>query len=208
MIVINDSILLKKLLTNRKISCYFESDNLNFKLIKYEKEEILNSPLKPLKNFLFVVEGKIKVYGLRNDGSIYTVDMADSQAVLGDVEFCSNTVSPFFVEAIEDVLCIALSIEENRFVLEHDTKFLRFLLTRTVNKMVLLSKLDLVSQSLEEKVLLYLRDIQPDHTMHGINSAVVYLHCSRRQLQRVLKKMCDDKKIEKIKKGTYILAEY
>ena len=40
----------------------------------------------------------------------------------------------------------------------------------------------------------------------GMESATLQLRCSRRQLQRVLKKLCLQGKIEKVGKGRYRLA--
>ena len=62
-------------------------------------------------------------------------------------------------------------------------------------------------RSVEERVLTFLRDIQPDHTLHGINRGLMQFHCSRRQLQRVIKRLCDEGKLRKLKKGVYILLE-
>ena len=65
--------------------------------------------------------------------------------------------------------------------------------------------MDVTVQTLEEKVLLYLRKIQLNHEISSVTQALQPLHCSRRHLQRVLKKLCDEGLIIKTGRGTYKL---
>lgn len=58
----------------------------------------------------------------------------------------------------------------------------------------------------EEKLLEYLK-WQPEHTLHHLEPACVQMHCSRRQLQRVLKELCGSGKVVKVGRGEYALAE-
>ena len=67
----------------------------------------------------------------------------------------------------------------------------------------MMAKIELAVQTLEEKVLLYLNEIWPSHQITSVNAAMVSLHCSRRQLQRVLKKLCDEGVLEKNGRGSY-----
>ena len=67
--------------------------------------------------------------------------------------------------------------------------------------------MDIARQTLKEKVLLYLEKEAPDQTIHSVNEAVIFLHCSRRQIQRVLKKLCEEGKLQKLGRGCYRLAE-
>ena len=43
----------------------------------------------------------------------------------------------------------------------------------------------------------------PAFELNGIEAAVLQLRCSRRQLQRVLKKLCETGQVEKTGKGRY-----
>lgn len=61
--------------------------------------------------------------------------------------------------------------------------------------------------TLEEKVLLYVRKMQPEHEIRSVNETMQFLHCSRRQLQRVLKKLCEDELLVKTNRGHYRLNE-
>ena len=61
------------------------------------------------------------------------------------------------------------------------------------------------AQTLEEKVLFFLQKVQTSHEISSVNNALQPLHCSRRQLQRVLKKLCDEGRLVKTGRGRYRL---
>ena len=204
---INDPIRLERLMEEKNILSHFESRGMDFRLVIYQKGEFLSSPENPLKDLLFVVNGRMKIYGLREDGSVLSVSMTDDEdAFLGDMEFVGRDYPALYSEAVEEVICVALPIEDNRGVLEKDSVFLMYLLRSMAQKILTFTMFRHSSQSLEDKVMIYLRDIQPDHTLHGINTGMMQLHCSRRQLQRVVKKLCEDEKLKKIGKGKYKLT--
>ena len=162
------------------------------RLLQFEKEELLNHPLRPQEQFLIVAEGSVAIYDLSEDGGIRYVSRTGTGTLLGDVEFCGADGGAFYTGAAERVLCLAIPFAENRETLEDDPVFLQF-------------ALDVTMQTLEEKLLLYLDKMQPDHTIHSVNETVIAMHCSRRQLQRVLKTLCEDGRLEKTGKGQYRL---
>lgn len=176
------------------------------RLLQFEKGELLNRPLRPLEQFLIVAEGRVAIYDLSEDGGIRYVSKAGKGTLLGDVEFCGADSRAFYTEAAERVLCLALPFAENREALENDPVFLRFALRQLAQKLTL-STMDVTLQTLEEKVLLYLEKVQPEHKIHSVNETVIALHCSRRQLQRVLKTLCAGGQLEKTGKGQYQLKQ-
>ena len=56
-------------------------------------------------------------------------------------------------------------------------------------------------------MLFFLKKVQADHAISSVNQAMQALHCSRRQLQRVLKKLCDEGLVVKTGRGHYRLRE-
>ena len=62
------------------------------------------------------------------------------------------------------------------------------------------------AQPVEEKLVAFLRDLQPDHILHGMGPAIMQLRCSRSQLQRVVRKLCAEGVLEKLGKGEYRLV--
>ena len=185
----------------------FDTPNLPFILFQYEKHELIASPVARLKYLLFVVEGTIDVFGIRHDGGFFPVNSVSEGMILGNFEFFSENNTPFYVEAKTDTLCLALSIPENKAVLDQDVQFLHTLIQSFFVTYRLLADIDLPAQSLEERVLLYLKNIAPEHRLDSISSGVMQLRCSRRQLQRVVKKLCEEGRLVKIGKGKYKLSQ-
>ena len=177
------------------------------KLVEFEKGEILNGPLRPISRFYIIVKGSVSIYNLTEDGSIRYIAKAASGTLLGDVEFSGEGNQSFYIEAAETVLCLAMPFRENQAILENDPVFLRFVLGQLAGKLSLSAVITASAQTLEEKVLFFLRKVQADHKISSVNHALQLLHCSRRQLQRVLKKLCDEDLIVKTGRGCYRLRE-
>ena len=174
-------------------------------LYQYQKGEQITSPNKNLDSILFVVDGTIRIYGLRRDGAISPVNQQNAPIILGDMEFSTHEKSKFFAEAVTDVICVALPIKQHEKQLHCDILFLHTLLHSYAKKMQLFTMIDALAETIEERVLLYLKDFSPTHELIGIEAAILQLRCSRRQLQRVLQKLCAEGKVEKIGKGRYRL---
>ena len=85
--------------------------------------------------------------------------------------------------------------------------YLRFVLRQLAGKLSLSAVMTVSAQTLEEKVLIFLRKVQADHTISSVNQALQAFHCSRRQLQRVLKKLCDESLVVRTGRGCYRLKE-
>ena len=66
---IRNKTALERALQTAGIPAYFETEGLNFRLVSFEKGELLSSPVRPLRDLLFVLEGTVQVYLLREDGS-------------------------------------------------------------------------------------------------------------------------------------------
>ena len=177
---------------------YYQEQQKNFQqrppalqAVEFQKGELLNSPMFPLDCFYIIVKGSVSIYDLTE----------------GDIEFSGADKQPFFTEAAESVICLAMPFRENQSTLENDPVFLRFVLGQLAQKLSLSAVMDAAAQTLEEKVLFFLRTVQPDHAITSVNHALQPLHCSRRQLQRVLKKLCEEGLLQKTGRGCYRLRE-
>lgn len=199
---ITDKKKIDKLIREKNIASCFDTENLSFTIREYQKGEILTAPGLPAKNFLFLVEGVIQIYGIHDDGSKLPVNLATKPTLLGDVEYCGNGGSAFFAEAWTAVTCLALSMDENREKLYSDVKFLHTLLDSLVEKITLHSN-DMEMQTVEKRVLFYMENVFKNHELKGVEATAIQLRCSRRQLQRTLKSLCDEGKITHTGKGRY-----
>lgn len=203
--VIQDETMLEHYFAGQQI--HFQKKPPVLKLIEFEKGELLNSPLQPLNQFYIIVKGSVTIYDLTEDGSIRYITKSDNETLLGDMEFSGVDKQPFYTETAEKVLCIALPFRENQDILENDPVFLRFALCQLAKKLSYSATMDAIAQTLEERVLFFLRKVQPSHEISSVNQALQPLHCSRRQLQRVLKKLCDEDLLIKTGRGCYRLKE-
>ena len=95
---------------SRLESCY-EEQRAHFrqrppvmKLVEFEKGEILNDSLKPLRQFYMIVQGSVSTYSLTEDGSIRYISKTTRGTLLGDMEFSGAGNSSFYIEAAETVL--------------------------------------------------------------------------------------------------------
>ena len=75
------------------------TEGIIFKVFRYEKGELLASPVKPLDHILFPVEGKAVIYGIRNDGTSFPISEIRKGDIIGDVEFTGSDEPVLFVEA-------------------------------------------------------------------------------------------------------------
>lgn len=203
--VVQNKKQISELAKKENIENYFDTKNLVFAMYQYEKGEVIASPDKPLKSILFLVEGIVQIYGILSDGGKLSVRLMSKPTLLGDVEFCGDMASPLFTEAMTDVTCLALPLDTYRSVLDRDVRFLHVLLQSLTRKMVMNSKSEVEMPTVEERVLFYMENIFENHEFHGIEETMVELRCSRRQLQRVMKKLCDEGKVIRVGKGKYRL---
>ena len=191
---------IEKYLEKYHIQSYFEN-TYPFYLIEYEKDETIIHPLKDTNEIQFVVEGEISIYSIDTNGKQIYVAQTNKSCILGDVEFVRHEKPIYFAQANTKVVAIALSILDNKPKLDQDIVFLHYVMNCLVDKLHNKSADEIMNPSVEDKVLNYMR-FQP---MTNISSTCRNLHCSRRQLQRVLKKLCQEQKIERIEKGKYVL---
>lgn len=203
--IIKNKKMLEQILETQDI--HFQTVPPVLNLFSFEKGELLNHPLKPLEQFLLIIEGNIIIYYITQNGDIRYITRAGSGTLLGDMEFSGAESQILYTEAIDHVLCLSIPFHENHSVLENDPSFLRFVMSHLARKLSQSSKLDAMVQTLEEKILLYLKKIEPSHEICSVNETMQVLHCSRRQLQRVLKKLCDEKILAKTNRGHYHLNE-
>ena len=202
---IHDPDLLNQFINQYHFKNIFETPNLPFSICQYDKGEIINNIRDSAGYLHFVVKGNVQIYSVFEDGSRYQVGLSDGFTLLGDIEFCDEISLPFLVEAVRKVTCIELPLYECRDALLHDNTFLRFLLHSISHKFAMFSKSEACFVNLGEKLLHYFKYDCPGRQLQGIDKAAVQLHCSRRQLQRLLRSLTDRQIIEKIGKGRYRL---
>jgi CRP-like cAMP-binding protein len=201
---IRNEALLKRYLEKYAIEDLFETKDLPFRLVHFDKGEIINYIQDASSALLFLADGAIQLYSLYENGGRYPLSYVEEFTLLGDMEFCNQTSLPFLVEASKNCTFVQLPLYDCKEQLYNDNRFLRFLLTSISDKLALYSKSEATYPSLEEKLISQMRQCE-GQSFQGVNIMAFHLHCSRRQLQRVLKSCTQKGLIEKSGKGSYKL---
>lgn len=188
------------------ISDYFTNMDIPMEMKRYEKGELLIRPMFPTENIILILQGTIHIYNIEEDGTMYSTTVREKCQVLGDVEFVNKQYASDYVEAASEILTIEIPMSYCRNHLSSDPKFLNFLLRSIVNKMEKTSY-SVKYSSLEDKVVRYLESECEGGLLRDIGIVSNKLHISRRQLQRILKKFCEEGKLEKMGKGLYQYKE-
>lgn len=197
--IIKSTELLEKYLPT--IADYIHTEGIVFELVSYERHELLIQPAFYCHFIYFLVKGRVNVYSLREDGRQFIMEADKRVPMLGDIEFMSQKYPELFVEALEEVLVLRVNTEIYGHQLNNDVLFLHSIIYSCMDILHSAHK----NQSLEEKVLGYMKYQCENQELRKIERSAEILHCSRRQLQRVLSKLVNEEKIIKKGKGVYCL---
>lgn len=184
-----------------------DSLEIDFYLIKYEKGELVSSPFQNEFLFQIVEEGSINIYFIRDDGTRYSLSNGTAGYFLGDMDIFYPRSSHVYAEAAESLTCISFSIEKHREMLLSNNGFLELVCSSLSAKMGMMATVEAAPASLTERVMSYMKYKCGDKTLKGIEQAAFHLHCSARQLQRVLNQSEAVGLVRKLGKGTYRLTD-
>lgn len=199
---IHDKKIIQHYIQNYHLEQYFTQDDDSFYLKKYKKGELILQLAIQLDQFHLILEGSIHVYSIHHDGSMYTLTIDDHLIILGDLEYITHAPAQYFVEACSDVTALCLDMDEKY---KENCLFLQFLLKSLSAKLIQASHFQADYRTLEEKVMAYIKYQCPHKTLKHIEKTAMNLHCSKRQLLRILSRLVQEEKIIKVKKGTYQL---
>lgn len=180
--------------------------DIDFYLIKYEKGELVSSPFQNELLFQIAEQGSINIYLIRDDGTRYSLSTGTADHFLGDMDIFYQKNSNIYAEAAERLVCIAFSIEKYKEILFSNNQFLILICNSLSAKIEAITAMDATPASLTERVISYMKYKCNDRTLKGIEQTAFHLHCSARQLQRVLNKCEASGLVRKLGKGTYQLV--
>lgn len=175
-------------------------------LLRYKKGELVTSPMPEQRLFQVVVQGSLNIYFVRDDGGCYSLSTGRKDYLLGDMDLFHSSASSIYTEAAQPLLCLGLSIEGNREALLADNLFLQMICQSLTEKMAAITALDAAPGSLSERVLSYMRYKCPGGVLKGLEREAFHLHCSARQLQRIMNQLAQQGKVVKTGKGAYSLT--
>ena len=111
-----------------------------------------------------------------------------------------------FAEVTQKLTCIAFSTGRYRDVLLKDSEFLFILAKSLTNIIDKITMQNASLPSLQERAYSYMLHKCEDQRLKGVEKAAFHLHCSPRQLQRILNSFVKNGTARKIGKGTYELC--
>lgn len=180
----------------------------NLFVIQYEKGEFVASPLKNADLFQIVVAGTIRIYYIRDDGSVYSLANGQNNYLLGDMALFQKEAGSVYAQACDELACLALSITDNREDLLNDCLFLQLACESLTRKMEAITRLDAAPATLKQRVLTYMKYKCSNGELKGVEQAAFRLNCSARQLQRILNQYEAENLVIKLGKGAYKLNPY
>ena len=111
-----------------------------------------------------------------------------------------------FAEVTQKLTCIAFSTGRYRDVLLKDSEFLFILAKSLTNIIDKITMQNASLPSLQERAYSYMLYKCEDQRLKDVEKAAFHLHCSPRQLQRILNSFVKNGTARKIGKGTYELC--
>ena len=200
-----DSQVMAASLRKSRYGPVLESLGAELFLLQYEKGELVTSPFVEERWFQVVVQGSLSIYFIRDDGARYALSSGGQDYILGDMDLFRPDTGSICTEAAEPLLCLALSIDQNRQRLLDSAPFLQVICRSLTAKMAAITALDAAPASLSDRVLSYMQYKCEGGILRGLERGAFHLHCSSRQLQRILNQWEQQGRVEKIGKGAYRL---
>lgn len=96
-------------------------------MLEYEKGELVTASHFEEKLFQVVVHGSLVIYFIRDDGARYSLSSGEADYILGDMDLFLPSTGSIYTEAAEPLLCLALSLDQNREALLASNSFLRLI---------------------------------------------------------------------------------
>lgn len=176
-------------------------------LIEYEAGELLSAPEDGGHLLQIVVEGALSIDYIRDDGSSYALAISERDEILGSMEFLGGSRSDgVFAEVTQKLTCLAFSTLENREALLNNAAFLRMIAESLARIVETLTVKNAAQPSLRERLYAYMVYKCEGGRLKGVERAAFHLHCSPRQLQRILNDLVRDGVATKTGKGAYALC--
>lgn len=207
MVECNDPKLLEKYMKKWGIRDFFSTTDLPFKLYRYEVGEMMNVAHPQEQYLKFIVEGRLGVDTVDNEGNLHRIIEDKAFVYYGEVEILGYSFNNHFHEVLDTVYTIELPWEPLRETLWHDLKFLQFLVTH-MSKSIYNATNDIegLNDDVQSRLLHYIRTECPDGTFSGMELTAKRLRCSRRQLQRIVSQLVEEGKLVKTGWGQYSLT--
>ena len=175
-------------------------------ICEYEDGEMVVAPYIENDLFYITISGSMSIYFIRNDGSSYHLAYSAIDSFMGDNELFDTVNHGVFGEASGTLRCLAFPVKESKEALLGNVVFLRVLSKALAERFKFIALQDAAPNSPTERVISYMTYISENKTIKGVEKTAYQLHCSPRQLQRILNGLEKSGVVKKIGKGSYKLV--
>ncbi len=204
---IHDSAQLQNWLKRHQLDEIFPPDNMpKMRLVSMEAGEQIYQTGETLQKVHILVKGKLKIFFLQEDGSIYLIGFNQSFAILGDLELFEDYPLHNEVAAMEPSILIEIDKEELLRTCWDYPPFLRFLIKHVSQKFHSSSvKANALSRyPMESRLAAYLLTVYEEENQsvsfvktNRYTDLANLLGCSYRHLHRTLQQFVENGWIEK-----------
>ena len=194
-------------IANSQYKHMLESMPIKPYLISYKVGDFAITPDSHDKLLQIVVSGALSIYYVRDDGSRFSLAILEKDTILGESHLFDLESQDIYAQAIKPLTCLAIDISQNKDTLMNSSEFLRVIAKVQAIKIHAIASQDASSGTLRDRVLSYMRYKCQDGQLKGLEKAAFHLHCSSRQLQRILNDFEKEGVVKKVYKGTYDLCK-
>lgn len=199
-----------------RLNSVFEKDMVkHMEIFSYEKCELICTKNDTLEFLYFLVEGKVKIYTLHDNGKSILLRFNKPLSILGDLEFLTGYKVQCNVESLNDTLLIGITMKDLKRHAIDDNSFLKFIIRSLSHKLYTISNSTSINllYPLESRLASYLLSINSDgvlsSTTHEIKTMKLtemapLLGTSYRHLNRIVNELVSKDVIRK-RKGAIII---
>ncbi|WP_353654916.1 cyclic nucleotide-binding domain-containing protein [Clostridium sp. CCUG 7971] len=137
---IEDLFVIESYYNELNMSKFFDKDmKENIKLFKFERNEYLCREGEDMPYFIFLVEGKAKLFKTLPNGRTLLLSFYTPLKVIGDIEIVKNQAASGSIQALSDCYALVVPMEKAREELITDSKFLKFTCESLAEKLFVIS---------------------------------------------------------------------
>lgn len=203
---IYDKSRIREAISENKYKDLLESLETELFLMEYEPGELICAPWLDDSLFQIVLSGELSIYFIRNDGTRYSLAAGQDGYVLGEMDLFLIKNSNIYARVTKKLTSIAFITKYHKEKLFQNSRFLYLVGESMAQKMAAMTSLDAAPSSLQERVLSYMEFQCEGGKLKGIEKTAFRLHCSARQLQRILNEYEKNGLVVKTGKGAYQLV--
>ena len=203
---IQDLKLLHKYIEKYQLQQHFSNELASMsELLSFACKESLFRQGEHSDHLLFLLNGQVKIYSYLDSGYLLNLRYYTACGqVFGEVESLWGHESTSSILALSPCLCLAVSITKYQSILLDDNRFLRFLAQSMAER---LSSNHSIAAPPEIRLASFLLRVSTsDIFSFNLTECASILNISNRHLFRILKRMCDQKILQKNPNGYKILS--